>query len=73
MAIDHRDNSTADIFKNDNSILSLGAALAARRQIHNKNCLVCRDKFKAIATAKYCSNRCRQQAKRMRAAQVTVQ
>lgn len=68
MAIDSRDNSTTDIFSNDQSILSLGAALAARRQIHSKICLVCDVKFKAIATAKYCSNRCRQQAKRMRAA-----
>lgn len=68
MAVDNRDKSTTDIFSDDTSILSLGAALAARRQIHQKKCLICKVKFKAIATAKYCSNRCRQQAKRMRAA-----
>ena len=68
MAKDGRDKTTGDIFSRDSSILTLGAALAARRQIHNKVCLICGEKFKAIATAKYCSNRCRQQAKRMRAA-----
>lgn len=68
MAVDNRDKSTHDIFSSDRSILSLGAALASRRQIHDKVCLICDVKFKAIATAKYCSNRCRQQAKRIRAA-----
>lgn len=40
--------------------------LAAMRKRYDKECLVCRDKFEGIKQAKYCSNRCRQIAKRER-------
>jgi predicted nucleic acid-binding Zn ribbon protein len=37
--------------------------LAALRRRHSKECAVCGKGFKAIATARYCSNACRQRAK----------
>jgi predicted nucleic acid-binding Zn ribbon protein len=45
---------------------SEGAALAALRKQTRKACLVCGKTFKAIATARYCSNACRQKAKYQR-------
>jgi predicted nucleic acid-binding Zn ribbon protein len=40
--------------------------LAALRRRHSKECAVCGKGFKAIATARYCSNACRQRAKYQR-------
>jgi hypothetical protein len=41
-------------------------ALAALRRRHRKACAVCGKGFKAIATARYCSNACKQRAKYQR-------
>lgn len=43
--------------------MSIGSDLAAMRQQVEHTCLSCGELFKAIKTAKYCSNACRQKAK----------
>ena len=43
-----------------------GAALAAKRKKVRHVCEHCCAKFTGIATARYCSNACRQKAKRAR-------
>ena len=47
--------------------LSPGAALAAKRKIEKRQCLECDKVFEGISTAKYCSESCKQKAKRKRA------
>jgi len=44
-------------------IIKLGAALAALRSRHWHYCQCCEKRFSAIKTAKFCSNRCKQQNK----------
>ena len=44
-----------------------GAALAAFRGRHWHHCGSCGKRFSGIKIAKFCSNRCRQKAKRLRA------
>lgn len=43
-----------------------GKELEQSRIVYRKNCLFCTSNFEGIATAKYCSNSCRQKAKRAR-------
>ena len=49
----------------------LAAALAARRRHYAKRCLVCHTPLIALALRRYCSNACRQKAKRRRAKEGT--
>ena len=49
-----------------------GAALAALRGTHWHQCQSCGKRFSGIKTAKFCSNRCRQKAKHLRANSQTV-
>jgi hypothetical protein len=43
-----------------------GAALASMRKLDWHICLQCKELFSGIKTAKYCTNACRQAAKRER-------
>jgi hypothetical protein len=49
-----------------------GAALAALRRTTWHYCPVCSKRFSGIATAKFCSNACRQKAKYQRRKDVTT-
>lgn len=46
--------------------LSAGAILASKRKIETKICPVCKEEFKGIKKAIFCSNKCRQKDKYQR-------
>jgi hypothetical protein len=72
MAKDVNDKSTLDLVDGDKTILSAGAALAAKRKIYNKLCPVCVKEFQGTARAKFCSNKCKQADKNERIRSKTV-
>ncbi len=43
-------------------------AQAAKRRVYRVHCAVCHQPTRGLATRRYCSNACRQRAKRSRAA-----
>ena len=46
--------------------MSAGSDLVAMRRQVDHTCAVCGDHFTAIKTARYCSEKCKQRAKRAR-------
>lgn len=59
--------SRAPVQSSTNRGSAKGSEMEQARLIYVKTCDICRREFEAISTAKYCSNACRQRAKRARA------
>lgn len=59
MAKDNDDNLTKDFVDSDKTVLSPGAALAAKRKQYTKNCEVCGKSFVGNIRKKTCSDKCR--------------
>lgn len=65
MARDRNDKTTGDLYSDDRSVLSAGAALAAMRKLHKKECVVCGSRFEGIKQKATCSDRCRKTKSRL--------
>jgi len=66
MAKDVNDKLTKDFVDSDKTILSAGAALAAKRKITEKKCVMCGNSFTGTSRKTTCSDKCRKAKSRVK-------